>query len=211
MQAHEARPSLPLSKRMMDTLSSFASLSTPTSHAVVVCSNVTSHLRVLFQLALNLLDLHRDLGITLLYPSTVSKTLKSEVALQPRNLLGRVSARLIEANININGKQGWLRDLDAYRGKLEEVVEDLLSGRGGTGLVPGLFLADVSSLLARLWLQVLISRSSLCANTRAMSSSDFMRIRTCLELEYSTQTPRSRWGIIGQPNYVGRRGSTHMI
>ena len=113
-----------------------------TRHVVVVCSNLTSHLRVLVQLSLNLLDLHHDLGITLLYPSTASLALERDLGSQPKSLIDRVVTRLETKLVDIGTPGGWLRELEIYRDGIESIIEDLLSGSNGA--VPGLILADVS-------------------------------------------------------------------
>ena len=114
----------------------------PARHVVVICANLTSHLRALVQLALNLLDLHHDLAITLLYPSTVSLALKRDLASQPKSLIERVATRLETVIVDVGNAVGWLEALEIYRGRNERIIEDLL--RGSKGTVPGLILADVS-------------------------------------------------------------------
>jgi hypothetical protein len=116
----------------------------PCPHFVTICASITSHNRLHLQLALNLLDLHPSLHITILYPASVAPAFGHDLDLQPRSLLNRVGSRMrVESLDDAGTSSHWLEVLGRYKKNLESRIEELLIAKDGWS-PPGLFLADAS-------------------------------------------------------------------
>ena len=131
----------------------------PTNHFVFISSNGVSHLRLLLQLALNLLDLHPSLIITFIISDRIAEKYESEYGLQPTSLVNRVQARFrpeIISTAFTGSKQQEeasgskvLHSMDAnkrYNQGLADAVQGLISGtrQGRWATMPCGFAVDVS-------------------------------------------------------------------
>lgn len=129
----------------------------PANHIVSITFPETSHFRFLYQLSLNLLELHPSLIISLLISEDSEAKFHGEQKLQPKSLLERTESRFklhvvrrlpddgdAEAVIAVTAEKGKNIEQDR-RGFLNE-SRRLLEGQGeGRWVtVPCLFLVDVS-------------------------------------------------------------------
>jgi hypothetical protein len=172
-------------------------MAAPSQHFVTVCANISSHIRLHLQLALNLLKIHPSLGITVLHPASVTQVLEHELDIQPHASLDHVRRRLRVKSLDDAGEPSyWLDQLARYRKNLEPQIEGLLLGEDGWR-IPGLFLADVCYFVAVDKRSLLTSVFSyLYANIRATLSNSLPTV-AFLACPSFMSTPLSQSATIG--------------
>ena len=121
----------------------------PNNHIVLVPISARSHLRLLTQLALNLLTLHDSLVVTMLITSVSAPRLQQEINLQPKNLMAKMGSRfrVVSVKDDLPQDAGPYAEHEVMKGTIGPALEQILSGKGEArfATVPCLFISDVRS------------------------------------------------------------------
>ena len=120
---------------------------TPTNHILIVPLSAPSHLRLLVQFSLNLLELHPSLVMTMLISSITTPRLKQELNLQPKALISRLQSRFrwIETEDGLEKGSTTFEEHQAVQRSAGPLFELVLSGKGEGHFasIPCLVICDV--------------------------------------------------------------------
>ena len=118
-------------------------------HIVFIPSSARSHIRLLFQLSLNLLSIHPSLVNTFLVTSLNAPFLREEASIQRHELMTAVAGRwqIVEIDVGLEPGTSPLVERVALEERLNEPLKVLIGGKGKPGfqVKPCAFICDVKS------------------------------------------------------------------
>ena len=123
-----------------------AETTAPTNHILVLPVPSRSHLRLLLQLTLNILQFHPSIVATIIITSVTSSLLEQEIKLQPN--MSRLNERLRVKQARDDLEQGApaMMRIQAIQKSVGPLLDEVLSGRsdGRFATIPCLVIHDVS-------------------------------------------------------------------